>query len=339
MCDQSLVTSWIQEVVSSFHLGPMRYTAKPSTQVSCSSAVYKWPLESGRGVIRLYYDCDNLMAVFSVAFKKAFSHFSLPELDGAPYTVLYFDKAVSCFLDNADSIRTPPDFNFSLNTSDGPLVISPHMFYLKTDGQFGAMHCLDGAATSGIILLTKDKDLVPPFHYPGICICPSKNHYALKALITDLLHYPYENKAAEFFFKGKIQEFLSYLISDQESPSDAGKDTLSSGRARKSEEENIQRVMEYIRSHPDVNLSGQEIVREARMSLAKLKYCFKDLTGMTMTEYKTDVQIKKACQLLWESDLTIAEIAHICGYQNTTSFDAFFKKEVGLSPLQYRKKA
>lgn len=343
MSDQNLVHNWIQQTVANFGLRSVRHASKSLSAADCASCTYKWPLETGNGLIRFFYDKDTLLSVFSITFKKSFGHFNLPDLRGAYDTVLYFDEVTSCFLNDVTVSITPPDSDFSKANEDKYQTITPHTFYLKTGEQFGSMRCLSDASASGICLISKDESLMPPDQFSGVRVYSSKNQYALKAMITDLLHYPYENTAAQFFFKGKIQEFLSYLIfereKDQTSLTDSDKNPVSISQGRKSDVDNIRHVMEYIRSNLNVNLSGDEVVQVSHMSLAKLKYTFKDLTGMTMTEYKANVQIKKACQLLWSTDMKVSQIADICGYQGTTSFGAAFKKKMGISPLQYRRKA
>jgi transcriptional regulator GlxA family with amidase domain len=46
----------------------------------------------------------------------------------------------------------------------------------------------------------------------------------------------------------------------------------------------------------------------------------------------------RAKNLLVTTDLSMDEIAERCGYSSANYFSLIFKKNVGLSPLNYRKK-
>ena len=49
--------------------------------------------------------------------------------------------------------------------------------------------------------------------------------------------------------------------------------------------------------------------------------------------------MQKASLLLKATDEKIADIAQKAGYSNASKFSAAFKKELGLSPFEYRKKS
>ena len=61
-----------------------------------------------------------------------------------------------------------------------------------------------------------------------------------------------------------------------------------------------------------------------------------DITGMTCAACSARVQ--KAGRLLRETAGNIAEIAQQVGYSNASKFSAAFKKELGMTPFEYRKK-
>jgi AraC-like DNA-binding protein len=59
---------------------------------------------------------------------------------------------------------------------------------------------------------------------------------------------------------------------------------------------------------------------------------------MSTFDYVRVNKMEKAKILLLESHKTIKEIAIECGYANSITFCRQFKRYVGDSPLQYRKK-
>ena len=70
-------------------------------------------------------------------------------------------------------------------------------------------------------------------------------------------------------------------------------------------------------------------------------YCcqlFKKLLGQTFSEYVTELRIRKACELLEQSPLSIEEVAARAGYIDYYYFNKVFKKQCGITPAKYRKR-
>ncbi len=58
---------------------------------------------------------------------------------------------------------------------------------------------------------------------------------------------------------------------------------------------------------------------------------------MTPMQYIISVRMTHAQQLLSTTDYTITEISAVVGYDNPLYFSRLFKKQIGLSPTDYRK--
>jgi AraC-like DNA-binding protein len=63
---------------------------------------------------------------------------------------------------------------------------------------------------------------------------------------------------------------------------------------------------------------------------------FRKATGLTFTEYLTQVRVTKAKNLLQNPHTRIAEVAFESGFQSITHFNRSFRKLEGRSPKQYR---
>ena len=63
----------------------------------------------------------------------------------------------------------------------------------------------------------------------------------------------------------------------------------------------------------------------------------KDITGMSIKEFILDVRLKRAAQLLKDSDLTIAEISDRTGFANPKYFSVCFKRRFDISPTDFKK--
>ena len=80
------------------------------------------------------------------------------------------------------------------------------------------------------------------------------------------------------------------------------------------------------------------LARLAKMSVSKLKYCFKEVTGCSVSEYTSALRMSQAKQLLQTTDLPIGEIAEMTGYKHGRSFTSAFRRAAGVSPREYRKR-
>lgn len=100
----------------------------------------------------------------------------------------------------------------------------------------------------------------------------------------------------------------------------------------------IKKVNRYVEEHlADVNLNVSAIATEAAMSRASLYSKVKSITGMGVAQYVEDIRIRRACHLLKETELSVAEISEQVGFSTPNYFSMRFKQAVGISPLTFRK--
>jgi len=64
----------------------------------------------------------------------------------------------------------------------------------------------------------------------------------------------------------------------------------------------------------------------------------KHITGMTPNDYILYIKMNKSTLLLSDHTLTIAEVAYQLGFSNPAYFSKCFKKQFGVTPVDYRKK-
>jgi YesN/AraC family two-component response regulator len=100
----------------------------------------------------------------------------------------------------------------------------------------------------------------------------------------------------------------------------------------------ISEIAKYINENYHDNISLADIARDFYISKCYLSRIFREITGFTVNEYINITRIKKAQQLLEQSDLNITEIADSIGYESITYFEKVFKKYLETSPLKYRKR-
>jgi AraC-like DNA-binding protein len=81
----------------------------------------------------------------------------------------------------------------------------------------------------------------------------------------------------------------------------------------------------------------QHMASELTISARYLSDLLKQETGKTALEHIHIFLIDEAKNLLMSTDSTIAEIAYQLGFENPPYFTRLFKKEVGLTPVKYKK--
>ncbi len=102
------------------------------------------------------------------------------------------------------------------------------------------------------------------------------------------------------------------------------------------DEEIIQAQQWMLRNYPNT-FTLQAVANQFDMSIRTFNRRFKQATGRTPSEYLHQVRIGTAKDLLKESNLSIAEISFKVGYSDSAYFASLFKKQVSLTPRQYRK--
>ena len=96
--------------------------------------------------------------------------------------------------------------------------------------------------------------------------------------------------------------------------------------------------MSYIQEHyNDNNLSLQLFADRFGLSAGYITRFFKNQTGIPLMNYLDQVRLQQARQLLEETNLPVYEIVMRCGYLDETNFIRKFKRQHGLTPMQYRR--
>lgn len=83
--------------------------------------------------------------------------------------------------------------------------------------------------------------------------------------------------------------------------------------------------------------SVEQLCYDAGLSHAHLLRLFRQAYGMTVIQYVISKRIALACELLTTTDLSVKSVAFSCGFTDEQHFMKMFKRECGLSALQYRK--
>lgn len=82
--------------------------------------------------------------------------------------------------------------------------------------------------------------------------------------------------------------------------------------------------------------SVQNIAEQLHLSAPYLSDMLRSLTGQNTQQHIHNKVIEQAKRVLSSSDLSVAEIAYLLGFEHPQSFSRLFKTKTKLSPLQFR---
>ena len=98
----------------------------------------------------------------------------------------------------------------------------------------------------------------------------------------------------------------------------------------------LKKLYDYVQENYPSKMTLQEVADIMNMSSVSFNRFIKKRTGKTFVEYVNEVRIGYASKWLIERDLSISEIAFMCGFNSIANFNRVFRKNKGSTPSQYR---
>ena len=98
-------------------------------------------------------------------------------------------------------------------------------------------------------------------------------------------------------------------------------------------------IDDYIHAHIDEPISVSELCRHFGIAKNRLYAIAHESFGMAVGDYIIKARIAEAKRLLTTTDLSVGEISQRVGIRDYNYFTKFFKMNVGMPPLRYRKQA
>lgn len=109
-------------------------------------------------------------------------------------------------------------------------------------------------------------------------------------------------------------------------------------RTRQVEDAVIARCQTWIAEHYDERNPVSRMVELSGLAERTFKRRFQQATGMSPLEYVHALRLEEAKQMLEASDAPIEAIANEVGYEDAGFFIRLFRRQVNLTPAQYRKR-
>ncbi len=179
---------------------------------------------------------------------------------------------------------------------------------------------------------TKEFGNKPLFEYAlnsDSCICFAANEM-LRTIFTEMVLLPEEY--SEYHRKLLVIRAVLSLL-DVKAGKNAGYRYFSGDSSNK-----VHAARKILGENISIDISVEKLAERVGLNRTTLQRVFKQMYGVTIFEYRTQVRMQESKNLLIDNDLPITEIAGICGYSNASKFSAAFKKRFGLTPTEWKNK-
>ena len=94
-------------------------------------------------------------------------------------------------------------------------------------------------------------------------------------------------------------------------------------------------IIKYLNENYEKDISLTKLAEVFHLNASYISYLIKLETGLTYSQYLTELRIGKAKELLKTTNLSLTEICEAVGFNDYFYFIKKFKKVVGVTPGHY----
>lgn len=243
-----------------------------------------------------------------------------------------------CYIQEGNKTRHVVDGREILDTKGKVIVVN-------SDSIHNIIDCYDdveiGHISATVLIISREflKEVVP--NYEQIYFTPENDNDndIIGEILNKLSKYgnqldgdPDVGEIEKIHIKALVYELIYRLMSTRLSWRSV---ELPVNKAKNLER--IKGVVSYIEQHYREPLSQSEIAKKFYFSDGYFSRYFHKTMNITFVEYVSKYRNMQARNLLIATDKTVTEIAFECGFADSRRFIISFKKQYGITPLQYRK--
>ena len=103
----------------------------------------------------------------------------------------------------------------------------------------------------------------------------------------------------------------------------------------KCEDDRLVSMLNFIQTNYQT-VTLEDMAEQFHLSEPYISKYIKDRSGQTFGEHVAGIRMKRAKNLLKNGNMTVENIAYAVGYQNVEHFNRVFKKNMEMTPVQYR---
>ncbi len=100
----------------------------------------------------------------------------------------------------------------------------------------------------------------------------------------------------------------------------------------------LENAIVYVEKNYPNNFKIADLANECHMSETHFRRVFQEKMNMTPVEYVNFVRVKKACELIDKTDISMEDVAEKVGFITPSTFNRNFRRIIGTSPYQWKKR-
>ncbi|SEL22087.1 AraC-type DNA-binding protein [Butyrivibrio sp. ob235] len=159
----------------------------------------------------------------------------------------------------------------------------------------------------------------------------SKSYEDLRNIFYHMTEeYLYGSRQSDCRIDSNLYLILDTLIENYQTQN------LNEAQGNPDNDVRMQQMMQYIIGNLDQEVNLTELAESMYVSASTLSRIFKKNTGVYFADYVTRLRLQQSLLLLSSTDQNMTQIALSCGFTNSSSFNRAFRKEMNMSPSQYR---
>lgn len=138
---------------------------------------------------------------------------------------------------------------------------------------------------------------------------------------------------AEQLIQINLTEILIFLMRSTQSASTPSTSIASLNLKRQPKV--VLDVISYLEENAHKKVTFDEVMAHVSMSKTALKELFRSSTGMSVMQYFSQLKTDRAKMLIRDNYYNITQISSMLGFESIHYFSRWFKKQTGMSPLEY----
>ena len=101
----------------------------------------------------------------------------------------------------------------------------------------------------------------------------------------------------------------------------------------------VQAMLAYIEQHETDVIRIEQLAAVCKRSPSQAERLFRSEVGIPPYRYVLNRKMELACRLLVETGMSVRDIASYLSFEDEFYFSGLFRRKMGISPIQYRKRA
>lgn len=219
---------------------------------------------------------------------------------------------------------------YQLSEQQG-LFINTNQLHMITAADEGA-HGFIAIVLDYRMLCSQSEILFTKYVYP-LMNGTLKITHLLKPEICSILYrihttYEYPAFGSEIVVKQLLLHCFGLMLKDataEERPVHSSKSKL------------VKEILDYMENNYTEQITLSDMAAHVHISREYLCRIFSRMSGMSPITYLNRYRVQKSMELLLETDKSITEIAHLCGFNHSSYFNKLFLGIAGCRPTEYRK--